>query len=203
MAMYLYLTKIQRFAYVSRSPLQGAGLFDGLPLVSVSFPNNRRVFFGRGALFRRAGFLLRAAALRAVLHPQLALVQLAFADGEVLECVAVRLFGWVVFKHICAEQLDERAAFLIIEIGKRLIIEGQKGEVLTAFIQPAALARALAVGGEVVRNALPIQLKFGGGVPVDFGLVSVEKIADAAEKLGGLLVVERLDGRIVDVVKSE
>lgn len=35
MAMYLYLTKIQRFAYASRSPLQGAWFPDGLPSVSV------------------------------------------------------------------------------------------------------------------------------------------------------------------------
>ena len=101
---------------------------------------------GRGALLRRAAPLLRAAALRAVLHPQLALVQLAFADREVLESVAFCLFRRSVFKHIRAEQLDERAAVLIIEIGKSLAVKGQKGEVTIALVEPAALSRGAAVG---------------------------------------------------------
>lgn len=152
---------------------------------------------------RRAAPLLRATAFRAVLHPLFALVQLALADREVLERVAVRLFGRAVFKHIRAEHLDECAAVLIIEIRKSLAIKGQKREVTIALIEPAALSRGAAVGCEVVHDALPIELKLGRLFPVGFGLVSVEEVADHAKKLARLLVVERLDGRVVDVVKSK
>ena len=43
----------------------------------------------------------------------------------------------------------------------------------------------------------------GAWFPDGLPSVSVEEVADHAEKLGGLLVVERLDGRVVDVVKSK
>ena len=122
------------------------GLFVvGLRMVSVLFPRRRVVLFGYTVLLRRSFVLLRSAAFRTVLHPRFAFVQLAFADVEVFEGIAVCLCRCFVFEHIRADHLDERAAFIVAQIGKRLTIEGQKRKVLIPLVQPAALACGAAV----------------------------------------------------------
>ena len=94
---------------------------------------------------RRILILLRAAAFRAVLHPRFVLVRLVFADVEVFEGIALRLCRRFVFEHIRADQLDERAAFVVAQIGKCLTVEGQKRKVFIPLVQSAALARGAAV----------------------------------------------------------
>ena len=106
----------------------------GLRMVSVLFPRRRVVLFGHAALVRQNFKLLRPAAFRTVLHPRFAFVQLAFADVEVFEGIAVCLCRRFVFEHIRADHLDERATFIVAQIGKRLTIEGQKRKVLIPLV---------------------------------------------------------------------
>ena len=82
-------------------------------MVSVLFPRRRVVLFGHAVLLRRYFILLWSAAFRAVLHPLFALVQLTFADVEILEGIAVCLCRRFVFEHIRADHFDERAAFAV------------------------------------------------------------------------------------------
>ena len=82
-------------------------------MVSVLFPCRRVALFGYTAHLRRFFILFRPAAFRTVLHPLFALVQLAFADVEIPEGIAVRLCRRFVFEHICTDHFDERAAFAV------------------------------------------------------------------------------------------
>ena len=118
-------------------------------MVSVLFPRRRVTLFGYTVLLQLFFVLLRSAAFRAVLHPLFALIQLAFADVEVFEGIAVCLCRRFVFEHIRADHFDERAAFVVAQIGKRLTIEGQKRKVLIPLVQSAALACGVAVGFQI------------------------------------------------------
>lgn len=80
---------------------------------SVLFPRKRVAIFGYMTLLRRIFILFRPAAFRAIMYPLFALVQLAFADVEIPEGVAVRLCRRFVFEHIRADHFDERAALIV------------------------------------------------------------------------------------------
>ena len=82
-------------------------------MVSVLFPCRRVALFGYMTFLRRIFILFRPAAFRAIMYPLFALVQLAFADVEIFEGIAVRLCRRFVFEHIRTDHFDECAAFAV------------------------------------------------------------------------------------------